>query len=134
MANYTHTEYSHLAQKCWQLLQGAEKIIIILQAARNQIICTHKRFSFWSLLCLACLGGGEKETYCLLKSKTVGLVLVLQEWRGLCAITVKTSSLQISLPAPLGLQLVCQIPTGQEALHSSCWRRNIPPQLSVIGE
>lgn len=90
MANYTHTEYSHLlAQKCWQLLQGAEKIIIILQAARNQIICTHKRFSFWSLLCLACLGGGEKETYCLLKSKTVGLVLFLQEWRGLCAITAR---------------------------------------------
>lgn len=36
IANNTHkhTQYSHLlAQKCWQLLQGAEKIIIILQAA-----------------------------------------------------------------------------------------------------
>lgn len=69
---------------------------------------------------------GERDPLSL-KKQNSGLVWVVQGWGDLCAITVKASSLQLSFPAPLSLQLVCQIPTGQEALHCSCWRRNILP-------
>lgn len=75
---------------------------------------------------------GERDLLSL-KKQNSGLVLVVQEWGDLWAITVKTSSLQISPPAPLSLQLSLPNPHRARGLALQLLEKEYPPLLSVIG-